>query len=81
MSQISAIFGTDNDEEILDSLYLIANVSPKFCLLIPLCHQLYNCLEHERPRADPRIHRHLQHHVLHTALVRMGEQLLCRNAS
>ena len=28
MSQISAIFGTDSDEEILTSLYLIANVCP-----------------------------------------------------
>lgn len=27
MSQISAIFGTDNDDEIMNSLYLIANVS------------------------------------------------------
>jgi hypothetical protein len=27
MSQISAIFGTDDDQEILTSLYLIANVS------------------------------------------------------
>jgi meiotically up-regulated gene 157 (Mug157) protein len=27
MSQISAIFGTDDDEAILNSLYLIANVS------------------------------------------------------
>lgn len=27
MSQISAIYGTDNDSEILNSLYLIANVS------------------------------------------------------
>lgn len=27
MSHISAIFGTDNDSEIMNSLYLIANVS------------------------------------------------------
>lgn len=27
MSQISAIFGTDDDKEILESLYIIANVS------------------------------------------------------
>ena len=27
MSRISAIFGTDDDNEILESLYLIANVS------------------------------------------------------
>lgn len=27
MSQISAIYGTDDDEEIMNSLYLIANVS------------------------------------------------------
>lgn len=27
MSQISAIFGTDDDDEILNSLYIIANVS------------------------------------------------------
>lgn len=29
MSQIAAIFGSDNDQEILTSLYLIANVSVK----------------------------------------------------
>ena len=27
MSQISAIYGTDDDSEIMNSLYLIANVS------------------------------------------------------
>ena len=30
MSQISAILGTDNDDEILQSLYLIVNVSDFF---------------------------------------------------
>lgn len=32
MSQISAIFGTDDDEAILNSLYLIANVRPSFSI-------------------------------------------------
>lgn len=27
MSQISSIFGTDDDNEILEALYLVANVS------------------------------------------------------
>lgn len=35
MSQISAIFGTDDDQEILKSLYIIANVS--LAHLGPLC--------------------------------------------
>lgn len=30
MSHISAIFGTDDDQEILNSLYLIANVRETF---------------------------------------------------
>ena len=30
MSQISAVFGTDDDAEILESLYLIANVCVLF---------------------------------------------------
>jgi hypothetical protein len=34
MSQISAIFGTDDDQEILTSLYLIANVSEKLILFL-----------------------------------------------
>lgn len=33
MSQISAIFGTDDDEDITRSLYLIANVSIHFLRL------------------------------------------------
>ena len=37
MSQISAIFGTDDDNEIMESLYLIANV----CFIFPL---MFKCL-------------------------------------
>lgn len=33
MSQISAIFGTDADDEILNALYLIANVRARFPLV------------------------------------------------
>lgn len=33
MSQISAIFGTDDDSEIMQSLYLIANVSRHSCFI------------------------------------------------
>lgn len=35
MSQISAIFGTDSDKEIMQSLYLIANVSDRFSYKAP----------------------------------------------
>ena len=39
MSHISAIFGTDDDQEILNSLYIIANVCYIFLdwLLLNLC--------------------------------------------
>jgi hypothetical protein len=33
MSRVSAIFGTDDDDEILESLYLIANVGVFFFVL------------------------------------------------
>lgn len=53
MSQISAIFGTDDDQEILTSLYLIANV----CAMSPFVSVAFisdsSPLEHQWLRPDP----------------------------
>lgn len=57
MSQISAIFGTDDDDEILTSLYLIANVSS--IRSSNLSTVLTVLLEHKRFGSDPRIDKHI----------------------
>lgn len=55
MSQISAIFGTDDDQEILTSLYLIANVSEKS----RGNGHLLTCSEHFGSRVNTRVSVHL----------------------
>ncbi|CAK5270141.1 unnamed protein product [Mycena citricolor] len=54
MSQITAIFGTDDDKEILDRLSLIAKA------------------QHGRTRPDTRVAEHLQFHLVHSPVVRLG---------
>lgn len=56
MSQISSIFGTDNDAEIIESLYLIANVRV-LSMLITLAN--FEISEHGRARAHPRVSKYL----------------------
>ncbi|KAK0467932.1 Six-hairpin glycosidase-like protein [Desarmillaria tabescens] len=48
MSQISAIFGTDNDDEILESLYIIAN-NTNGLGLIHESQSIYNSSDYTRP--------------------------------
>ncbi|PBL02043.1 hypothetical protein ARMGADRAFT_1005480 [Armillaria gallica] len=48
MSQISAIFGTDDDDEILESLYLIAN-NTNGLGLIHESQSIYNSSDYTRP--------------------------------
>lgn len=82
MSQISAVFGTDDDDEIVKRLYLIANVRlpsyiypsvpPKF----RLAHLLFST-EHERFGPHTRVAIDLHCLGLDAAVVCVGEQLLC----
>ena len=63
MSQISSIFGTDDDEEITTALYLIANVCTA-SLIDPyvassICPLFIESLEHCGAWADSRVHRHI----------------------
>lgn len=75
MSQISAIFGTDDDDEITNSLYLIANVSLPMIIIHETTSD-HPCLcgttEYERIGSYPRIYQHLQRVGLYSAVVRMG---------
>lgn len=52
MSQISAIFGTDDDAEILNSLYIIVNVSLALAVVLSV-NMTGMLLEHCRARTDP----------------------------
>jgi hypothetical protein len=84
MSLISSIFGTDKDDEILESLYMIANVRIVLSVfnegsLTETC--FYLLAEHCRSGADSRESKYSQLHGLHKTLVRMGQLLLCRNAA
>jgi hypothetical protein len=54
MSQISAIFGTDDDTEILNSLYTIVNVSLALAFVSSV-HMTEMLLEHCWARIDPRV--------------------------
>lgn len=74
MSQISAIFGTDDDEEILQRLYTIANVSVARRWQLQL---LTITTEYEWARSDTRVAIYL-YCGLYATMVRMGQQLLCR---
>lgn len=53
MSHISAIFGTDDDQEIMTSLYLIANVSAYS--QNPQVQLPDRPAEHQRPWLDSRV--------------------------
>lgn len=80
MSQVSAVFGTDDDAEILKSLYQIANVRTTGPTRCPL--SLFSpCTEHQWARLDTRGAVDLQRDGLHQKLVCMGQQLLCGNDS
>jgi hypothetical protein len=75
MSRVTAIFGTDDDEEILESLYLIANVRISFSLATGCDSN--PTTEHKWTGFHSRISEHTQQLRLHTAMVRLGEQLFC----
>ena len=71
MSHISAIFGTDDDQEILNSLYIIANV----CYIVFLTGSLLTLIliEHKWTRPYSRISVDIQFYDVHQELVRLGK--------
>lgn len=77
MSHISAIYGTDNDAEILSSLYTIANVS---CLAFDTNSILTSILEHGWVGSDSRGTVDLFESI-HPSVVRLGQQLFRRVSS
>lgn len=85
MSQISSIFGTDDDEEIVTALYTIANV--RSISLSHICPSvataaafLITLAEYCGTWLDTREPVNLQCDRLYATVVRVGEQLLCGDA-
>lgn len=77
MSRITAIFGSDDDEEIMNDLYLIANVRvyifANLYWVLKFWPEHYGTWTHSRVAKYPRLLR------LHAPLVCMGKQLFCGN--
>lgn len=79
MSLISVIFGSDDDQEILDTLYSIVNVRLYLCL--KWLFDLDITIEYVRAWVGTRIKVDLPTYAIYKKLVCLGEQLLRGDAS
>ena len=70
MSQITSIFGSDDDDEILESLYMIANVSPRGATSFG-CDPTKDT-EHGGTWVDSRVDQYLRRARVHSIMVCMG---------
>jgi hypothetical protein len=68
MSQVTNIFGANDDEEILTSLYTIVNVGVRRYWF----SHADSYIEHWRPGFDTRVYQYLQRIRLYSPLVRVG---------